>query len=85
MLRTAGRYITIYTADRLTDILSQMRIEQIEPKMIRMIHSNPDAEAGLILIEGVKGARPGLKVGPPLFIYSRSGDYSEEVQRMFEL
>ena len=85
MLRTAGRFITIYTADRITDILSQMRIEQVEPKTIRMIHSNQDAEAGLILIEGVKGARPGLKVGPPLFIYCRNGDYTEEVQRMFEL
>lgn len=85
MLRTGGRFVTIYTAERTTDILSQMRLEQIEPKMMRMIHSNQDTDAGLILIEGVKGGRPGLKAGPPLFIYNEKGAYAQEVQRMFEL
>jgi len=85
MLRTAGRFVTIFTAERTTDILSQMRIERIEPKMIRMIHSNRDAEARLILIEGIKGGRPGLKVAPSLILYNEKGDYTAEVQQMFEL
>ncbi len=84
MLRTAGRFVTIYTAERTTDILSQMRIEQIEPKMIRMIHSNRDTEAKLILIEAVKGGRPGLKVAPSLIVYDEKGDYTDDVQQMFE-
>jgi tRNA1Val (adenine37-N6)-methyltransferase len=85
MLRTAGRFVTIYTAERTADILSQMRNEQIEPKMLRMIHSNRNADARLILIEGVKGGRPGLKVAPPLIVYDEKGDYTAEVQQMFEL
>ena len=84
MLRTAGRFVTIYTAERTTDILSQMRNENIEPKLLRMIHSNRDADAGLILIEGLKGGRPGLKVAPPLFVYDEKGDYTAEMQQMFE-
>lgn len=84
MLRKAGRFVTIYTAERTTDILSQMRNENIEPKLLRMIHSNRDADAGLILIEGLKGGRPGLKVAPPLFVYDEKGDYTAEVQQMFE-
>ena len=85
MLRTGGRLVTIYTAERTTDILSQMRLEQIEPKMMRMIHSNQDSDANLIIVEGVYGGRPGLKAGPPLFIYDEKGAYTQEVQRMFEL
>jgi len=84
MLRTAGRFVTIYTAERTTDILSQMHNENIEPKLLRMIHSNRDADAGLVLIEGLKGGRPGLKVAPPLFVYDEKGDYTAEVQQMFE-
>jgi tRNA1Val (adenine37-N6)-methyltransferase len=84
MLPKAGRFVTIFTAARTTDILSQMRIEQIEPKMIRMIHSSRDTEAMLILIEGVKGGRPGLKVAPSLILYDEKGDYTDEVQQMFE-
>ena len=84
MLRTQGRFVTIYTAERTTDILSQMRIEKIEPKLVRMIHSNWETEAKLILIEGIKGGRPGLKVAPSLVVYDKKGDYTEEVRQMFE-
>jgi len=84
MLRTAGRFVIIFTAERTTDILSQMRNEQIEPKMLRMIYSNRNTDARLILIEGIKNGRSGLKVVPPLFIYDENGDYTTDVQRMFE-
>jgi tRNA1Val (adenine37-N6)-methyltransferase len=83
MLRTAGRLVLIYTAERMTDILSRMRTDGIEPKFIRMIHSRQDTEAALILIEGVKGGRPDLKIAPPLIIYDKKNDYTDEVGSMF--
>ena len=83
MLRKAGRLVLIYTAGRLTDILSRMRTDGIEPKFIRMIHSRQDTEAALILIEGVKGGRPDLKIAPPLIIYDKKTDYTDEVEAMF--
>jgi len=83
MLRTAGRLVLIYTAGRLTDILCRMRTDGIEPKFIRMIHSRRDTEAALTLIEGVKGGRPDLKIAPPLIIYDKKNDYTDEVESMF--
>jgi tRNA1(Val) A37 N6-methylase TrmN6 len=83
MLRKAGRLVLIYTAGRLTDVLSGMRIGGIEPKFMRMIHSRQDAKATLVLIEGVNGGRPDLKIAPPLIIYDRTNDYTEEVASMF--
>jgi tRNA1Val (adenine37-N6)-methyltransferase len=83
MLRTAGRFVVIYSVERTTDIISCMRSEQIEPKSMRMIHSTLNSEAKLVLIEGVKGARPGLKIPPPLIIYDDTGDYTQEVEPMF--
>ena len=83
MLRTAGRLVLIYTAERLTDILSRMRADGIEPKFIRMIHSRQDTEAALTLIEGIKGGRPDLKIAPPLIIYDEKNDYTDEVESMF--
>jgi tRNA1Val (adenine37-N6)-methyltransferase len=83
MLRTAGRLVLIYTAGRLTDILSRMRIDGIEPKFIRMIHSHQDTEAALILIEGVKGGHPDLKIAPPLIIFNKKNAYTDEVASMF--
>jgi len=83
MLRTAGRFVTIFRAERTTDILTQMRQERIEPKILRMIHSNRDADARLVLIEGRKGGRAGLKIAPPLIVYDEQGAYTAEVKQMF--
>ena len=83
MLRTAGRFVTVYTAERTVDLLSQMRTEGIEPKFMRSIHSQPDTGAKLILVDGVKGARAGIRLGPPLIIYDTDGQYSMEVQAIF--
>lgn len=82
-LKTAGRFVTVYTAERSAELLSQMRLEGIEPKFIRTIHSQIDAAAKLILVVGIKGARPGTKIGPPLIIYDPNGQYSAEIQKMF--
>jgi tRNA1Val (adenine37-N6)-methyltransferase len=84
MLRTAGRFVAIYTVERMADILVRMRSEHIEPKFMRMIHSTQDTDAKLVLIEGVKDGKPGLKVAPSLIIYDKNGDYTKEVQPMFE-
>jgi tRNA1Val (adenine37-N6)-methyltransferase len=83
MLRPSGRLVIVYPAERITDILSQMRDSGIEPKWIRMIHSGKNTNAKLMLIEGKKGARPALKIGPPLIIYRENGIYSDEVEKMF--
>jgi tRNA1Val (adenine37-N6)-methyltransferase len=84
MLRTAGKFMMIYTSERLADVMVQLRFVRIEPKFIRFIHSRKESGAKLILLEGVKGGNPGLKVGAPLVIYQDDGDYSTEMKAMFQ-
>ncbi len=84
VLRTAGRFLTIYPAQRIAELLSQMNLAGIEPKFMRTIHSRLEEEAKLILVEGAKGARVGTAIGPPLIIYAKDGGYSPEIQQMFE-
>ena len=83
LLRTGGRFVAIYTAERTVELLSQMRQYGIEPKFLRLIHSQADVDAKLLLVSGIKGARPGVKIGPPLIIYKPDGQYSDEVEKMF--
>ena len=84
LLLTGGRLVLIYPVARMTDILFQMRTQGIEPKCARMIHSRRSAEAALVIIEGVKGGRPGLKVEPPLIIYNSQNGYTTEIEAMFK-
>jgi len=80
MLRTSGRFVIIYPAERMADIILQMRSAGIEPKYIRMIHSSRQMQAKRIIVEGQKGGRHGIKIGPPLIIYRKNGVYSDEAQ-----
>ncbi|CAN2039462.1 tRNA1Val (adenine37-N6)-methyltransferase [Candidatus Magnetomoraceae bacterium gMMP-15] len=82
MLRTAGKIIIIYPVERGIDLLSQMRKFYLEPKRIRMVHSNLSSEAKLIIVEGIKAGRPGLKIKQPVIIYNDDGTYNFEVQAM---
>ena len=84
LLRTAGRFVTIYTAERMTDLFVQMRAHGIEPKFMRTIHGQLAAEARVILVSGTKGAQPGTRLDPPLIIYDSKGHYSPEILEMFE-
>ena len=84
MLQPAGRFVTIYTAERMTDLFVQMRAHGIEPKSMRTIHGQPTADARLILVNGAKGAQPGIRLDPPLIIYDSKGGYTREILKMFE-
>lgn len=83
MLRTGGRFVMVYSAERMADILTQMRTAGIEPKSIRAIHSGIETAAKLVLVEGKKEGRAGIKIGPPLIIYRKTGSYTDEVEKMF--
>jgi len=82
-LMTSGRLDLIYPAERLTDVLSLMRLKGIEPKLVRMIHSRKNEDAVMAWVEGVQNARPGVRVLAPLTIYREDGSYTDEAARMF--
>lgn len=84
MLGKAGRVAMIYPAERAADIMHTLKKQAIEPKCLRTVHSYADAEAKLILIEGIKGGRPGVKIMHPLILYEKDGRYTDDVLQMFD-
>ncbi|MDW7644515.1 MAG: tRNA1(Val) (adenine(37)-N6)-methyltransferase [Desulfuromonadales bacterium] len=82
-LDDGGRFFVIHLAERLTDLLCAMRLEKLEPKRLRIVLSRAGEAARLVLVEGRKGAKPGLVVEDPLVIYDGDG-YSREVLAMYE-
>ena len=60
-----------------------MQKYNIEPKRVRFIYSKENKNSNLVLIEGIKNGKPGLKLLPPLIIYDADGNYTKEVSLMF--
>ncbi|HYE11500.1 MAG TPA: tRNA1(Val) (adenine(37)-N6)-methyltransferase [Patescibacteria group bacterium] len=83
LLQSGGKLFMVHRADRLVDIIYEMRNQGIEPKRIRFVHSNTGKRPHLILIEGTRGGRPELKFMDPLYIYDDKGEYTEEIHRIY--
>lgn len=84
ILRTGGRFATIFPAERIVDLFYGMRGAGIEPKRMRAIHSRRPECAKLILVQGVMRGNSGLTVDPPLIVYDTDGTHTSEVQQMME-
>ena len=73
----------VHRPERLVDIFEIMRKYKIEPKIIRFVHSNINKESKLVLIKGVKNAKPFLKIEKNLYIYNENGNYSDEILKIY--
>ncbi len=82
LLRPSGRLWVIYPAESIGDLLAQMRACRLEPKRLRLVHSRPDSDAELVLAEGRKQGKAGLKVVPPLIVHKEDGGYTDELKEM---
>lgn len=65
-LKFGGRLNLVHRADRLGDIIFQMKQLKIEPKKIQFVSGGLGKEPYLVMIEGVKGGKVGLKVLPTI-------------------
>lgn len=83
VLKPSGRFYMVHRPQRLTEIFDVMRKYHIEPKRMKLVHPNAQKEANMVLIEGIRGAKPMLKCESPLIVYDENGRYTDEVYRMY--
>ena len=67
LLKPGGRLALIYPANRLTELFTKMRREELEPKRLQIVFPNASSYAKLAMIEGRLQGKSGLKILPPLF------------------
>ena len=84
LLQPAGMLIIIFPAKRLTDLLSALEREDLKPKLLRVIYSREKGEGKLVIVEACKGGNPELEVAPPFFVYGERGEYSSEMQHIYD-
>jgi tRNA1Val (adenine37-N6)-methyltransferase len=83
LLSEGGSVNVIYPATRSVELIFGMRKMDLEPKRIRMVHSNSSSRAQFVLAEGIKGGGEELLIMPPLYIYNDDGTYSVEMEEIF--
>ena len=83
ILKPKGRFYMVHRPFRLAEILGKMSAYGIEPKRMRLVYPYVDKEPNMVLVEGMRGAKPRMTVEPPLIVYEKNGEYTEELLKMY--
>ena len=84
LLKNGGVISVVHRTDRLIDIIESMRSNNIEPKRIQLVYPHIGDESNMVLVEGSKNGKPGLKILPPLYTHNSDGSYTDSVMKFFE-
>jgi len=84
LLKNNGLIGIVHRPERMVEIIEMMKKYNVEPKKIRFVYPKKNASANMILIEGSKNGKPGLKILSPLYAHEEDGTYSKEILSFFE-
>ncbi len=84
ILKNNGVISIVHRPERLIEIIEVMKKNNIEPKRIRLVYPKKEKEANILLIEGVKNGKPGLKIMSPLYSHDEFNEYTAEIKKNFE-
>ncbi len=85
-LKNRGRMGIIYPAGSLTQLVIEMKKNNIEAKRIQLVYPYPEYRFGakLVLVEGLKNGGDGTMIEPPLYIHQfKNGPHTEEIEKMY--
>ena len=79
LLHPGGRFALCYRAERLATLFSALEGSGIAPKRLQLVQHSPALPPKIVLVEGVRMGRPGLKVLPTLFVNQFNAQWRKEI------
>ena len=83
LLRSLGSLCICQRPERLSDIFCLMREYKVEPKRLRTVCKKVGEEPWLVMVEGKRDSKSGMRIMPTLFVYDENGNYSEEMLKIY--
>ena len=84
LLRWGGSFCLVYRPDRMVDLTISMRTAGLEMKRIRTVSQTAEYAPSLLLAEGRRGGRPGLRWEPPLYLKNTDGTPTRESNAIYQ-
>jgi tRNA1Val (adenine37-N6)-methyltransferase len=85
ILKQKGRFYMVHRPFRLPEILAKMSAYGIEPKRMQLVYPYIDKEPNMVLVEGLRGGKPRMQIEPPLIVYHKNGEYTEELLKAYNM
>ncbi len=83
LLQTGGKACFVHRPERLSELFVAMTVAGIEPKRLRTVCKNSVSPPSLVLVEGRRGGRPGVKIEPALYLQNDDGTESREYLQIY--
>ena len=83
LLPAGGSFCVVHKPERLSELFCTMTAHSLEPKRLRLVSSRCDSPPSLVLVEGRRGGRPGLRIEAPLLLTGPDGRESAEFRRIY--
>ena len=83
LCRTGGSFSLVHKPERLSEALCCMSRHGLEPKRLRLVCHWAELAPNLVLIEGRRGGKPGMKIEPMLVLRKADGSETDEVKRIY--
>ncbi|NLC48191.1 MAG: tRNA1(Val) (adenine(37)-N6)-methyltransferase [Tenericutes bacterium] len=83
LLKNGASLTIVHRTDRIIEIIDKMKKNNIEPKRMLFIYPKVNKNSNIVLIDGRKNGKVGLKLLPPLFVHDLDGNYTEEILKAF--
>ena len=83
LLKTGGSFSLVHRSERLSELLCTMSECGLEPKRLRLVQHRISSAPSLVLAEGRRGGKPGLKMEPTLLLADENGLETEEYRKIY--
>ena len=86
LLKFGGDFFAVYRPDRLADLVCAMREAGIEPKRMTLVHADARSTPSMLLVEGRRGGKSGLRMTRPLMLYADEShtEYGADMKYIME-
>ena len=82
LLQTGGRLCMCHRPERLAELMALMTKYKVEPKRLRQVAQRKGEEPWLVLVEGKRCAKVGLRIEPTLYV-EENGRFSDEMIEIY--
>ena len=82
VLKNDGKIAMVHRTERLIDIISSMKKNNIEPKKIQFVYPFKRSKSNMVLIEGAKNGKPGLSVLSNIVVHNEDGSYTKYINNI---
>ncbi len=84
VLKPRGRFIFCYDAKQVDRLLHTLVENNINPEVIRFVHSKIDRDSKLVMIAARMNSKSMMRVMPPLIVFDKNSNYTEEAKNAFK-